>query len=144
LIDSGSTVSTVNALRVGDGNGSHGTVTMNGGNVTSGFAIIGNAGALASFNQVGGTYMVNGSLTVDAAVRCANGTFNLSCGALMDNTAFIGTFSTGAFNQTGGGHTTLANLTLGFQGGLGTYTLRGGDYTVVGDITTGFGTGTLN
>jgi hypothetical protein len=143
VMDAGASVSATGVLEIGITVGSQGTVTMNGGTLTTGSATIAISGT-GTFNQAGGTHTVSGSLGL-GTLGAGNGTYNLSGGTLTDASASIGSASLGTFNQTGGAHTTVGALRFGTQaGGSGTYTLRGGTYTVGGDITTGPGKGTLN
>jgi len=114
-------------------NGGTGTYGLSRGSLSVGGEEYIGDGGLGSFNQCGGTHIVNGALDLAAADVNSSGTYTLSGGSLsVGASEYIGDFGSGAFTQSGGSHTVSSGLYVGYSSGTGTYTLSGGSLSVSG------------
>lgn len=89
--------------------GTTGTVTLDGGTLSTGTTEIGKSG-IGSFVQNGGTHVVAQLLTLGGASGGA-GTYRLNAGTVITDTETYGQVGAGTFIQAGGTHQT-ANLSL--------------------------------
>ena len=130
--------------------GSSGSYSLSGGSLTVGdYEAVGYFGT-GSFTQSGGTHTVTALyLGSDAG---ASGSYTLSdsgSGSLLSvvGNEYIGYSGTGTFTQTGGSNTVGNDLSVGTQGGTGSYTLSdsgSGSLSVAGNEYIGdSGTGTF-
>ena len=138
------------SLTLGDTKGS-GTVQMNSGGLTLGYAILGNVSGKGTFNlvagllsadqfyvgdtgtgnftQSGGTTSLGALLSLGFDVS-GRGTYNLQNGTFNTFDANVGDWGTGVFTQTGGTATISDILSLGSTSGAsGTYNLNGGVFS---------------
>lgn len=118
---------------IGGANGSCGTITINGGNVTATGA---NCGAgIGGGNGAGGTITINGG-TVIATGRAD------SAGIGGGENGYSGTITINGGNVTANGGTGGSGIGSGTRGGCGTVTINGGTVTANGGgLSAGIGGG---
>jgi hypothetical protein len=131
---------------VGSASGKTGLFTLPAGkNLSTNWIDVGSGGT-GTFNQTGGTTMVNNVLVIGRNTG-ALGTYTLSgdnAVTLRTGQTHIGAFGTGILTQSGGTHTT-GTLVLGYNtGGTGTYEMTDGTLTAADRVVIGMdGTGTF-
>lgn len=141
---------TYTALVIGASSGTTGTYNLSGTGslIVTSSEYVGSSGT-GIFNQSGGNHQIGTALRAGYSNLTIGdgaggvGTYNLSgSGSLVVNgNEYIGYSGTGTFTQTGGTHTvTNGSVTLGGNGGTGTYNLQGGSLNVKGLVMSSGGT----
>ncbi len=125
----------VTELWAGNGNGTSGTITQNGGTISvTGWLVLGRNGtSVGTYNHSAGTLNRSGNNTIIGDVNGAQGTYNISGSAAYNQTAgnfqlAIANGAVGTVNQSGGTVNLTANELWVSSGGngRGTYNLSGG------------------
>ena len=110
-----------------------GTYTFTAGTLTASNEYVGQSGA-AGFTQSGGTN-TTGVLLLgnNQSLTTPTGTYTLSGGTLVTTSSeYIGINSTGTLMQSGGAHSSLGDISIGYNAGSnGTYTISGGTANAV-------------
>ena len=120
--------------------------TMSGGQLSTGYQIVGYSGT-GTFVQSGGTNTFSGETATPSYLYIgynsgSNGTYNLSGGQLSVSSyadEYVGYSGAGTFTQSGGTHTLTSNarLYIGYNGGVGIYNLQDTGQLFAGGIVVG-------
>ena len=135
-------------------NSASGTYNLHGGQFGGGIFV--GYGGTGNFSQTGGTVYGGqihigysngtGSYTLNDGLLNSGNTFQPGYGS--PGIEYVGSGGVGVFNQNGGTNTIYASnsaaLSVGFNGGSGTYNLGGGRLDVLGNIYRAITTGGIN
>ena len=141
------TNSVSNNLSLGISPGSSGTYNLSSnGLLTAGNIYVGDDGT-GVINQTGGTNLLNNYLNVGYGSYyggSGNGTYNLSAGLLSAYTDYVGYYTTGVVNQTGGSNINSSLYLGSYIGSRGIYNLANGQLSSIYSYVGSGGSGLIN